>query len=227
MPGYPRQTRNKHRCCLPALAGFTSPRSMGPDGMKLGVGIPAEQVEFPESSTATREDTVDCRTDLADWKWEHARHKNRRPNRRSTPLSTASKHQWLSVGANWRCCSQVKRGTSGSNTLKGEQFLLDQPFWLRLFPQGLHCSLVTGLQSARAFLLHRLTIEFVTASLSSQLTESFRIPFSGQPPGWGYFLRKRRVCGTGPLGERSLPRRSSGDSRGCTAGLLFSGELCG
>ena len=67
MPGYPRQTRNKHRCCLPALAGFTSPRSMGPGAVKLGVGIPAEQVEFPESSTATRENTMDCRTDLVAW----------------------------------------------------------------------------------------------------------------------------------------------------------------
>ena len=32
--------------------------------------------------------------------------------------------------------------------------------------------------------------------------------------GVGLFLRKRRVCGAGPLGDRSLPRRSSGDSRG-------------
>ena len=54
MPGYPRQTRNKHRCCLPALAGFTSPRSMGPGSNKLGSGIPVEQGEFPESSVPTR-----------------------------------------------------------------------------------------------------------------------------------------------------------------------------
>ena len=59
----------------------------------------------------------------------------------------------------------------------------------------------------------------------------------------GRFLRKRHVCGAGPLGDRSLPRRSSGESRpgrclgqsrprrssgesrGCTAGLAFSGTL--
>ena len=34
--------------------------------------------------------------------------------------------------------------------------------------------------------------------------------------GVGRFLRKRRVCGAGPLGDRSLPRRSSGDSWGCS-----------
>ena len=34
--------------------------------------------------------------------------------------------------------------------------------------------------------------------------------------GVGRFLRKRRVCGAGPLGDRSLPRRSSGDSSGCS-----------
>ena len=59
----------------------------------------------------------------------------------------------------------------------------------------------------------------------------------------GRFLRKRHACGAGPLGDRSLPRRSSGESlpgrclgqsrprrssgesRGCTAGLAFSGTL--
>jgi hypothetical protein len=35
--------------------------------MKLGVGIPAEQGEFPESSTAPLEEAVECPTDLAAW----------------------------------------------------------------------------------------------------------------------------------------------------------------
>ncbi len=47
--------------------------------------------------------------------------------------------------------------------------------------------------------------------------------------GVGRFLRKRHVCGAGPLGERSLPRRSSGDIGfvpgvvlwGCTMGLYY------
>ena len=49
--------------------------------------------------------------------------------------------------------------------------------------------------------------------------------------GVGRFLRKRHVCGAGPLGDRSLPRRSSGDIGvvlwGCTMGLGFSGRLLG
>ena len=31
-----------------------------------------------------------------------------------------------------------------------------------------------------------------------------------QAPGVGRFLRKRHVCGTGPLGDRSLPQRLLG-----------------
>ena len=46
-------------------------------------------------------------------------------------------------------------------------------------------------------------------------------------PGVGRFLRKRCVCGAGPLGDRSLPGRSSGESWGCSAGLAFSGRLPG
>ena len=44
--------------------------------------------------------------------------------------------------------------------------------WLRLLPQELRCSLVTGLQSARASLSPRLAKESATPSLSSQLNRS-------------------------------------------------------
>ena len=49
---------------------------------------------------------------------------------------------------------------------------LDRSCWLRLLPQELRCSLVTGLPSARASLSPRLAKEFATPSLSSQLNRS-------------------------------------------------------
>ena len=49
---------------------------------------------------------------------------------------------------------------------------LDRLCWLRLHPQELRCSLVTGLPSARASLSPRLAKEFATPSLSSQLNRS-------------------------------------------------------
>ena len=49
---------------------------------------------------------------------------------------------------------------------------LDRLCWLRLLPQELRCSLVTGLPSARASLSPRLAKESATPSLSSQLNRS-------------------------------------------------------
>jgi hypothetical protein len=49
---------------------------------------------------------------------------------------------------------------------------LDRSCWLRLLPQELRCSLVTGLPSARASLSPRLAKESATPSLSSQLNRS-------------------------------------------------------
>ena len=56
---------------------------------------------------------------------------------------------------------------------------LDRSCWLRLLPQELRCSLVTGLPSARASLSPRLAKEFATPSLSSQLNRSGRPGASG------------------------------------------------
>jgi hypothetical protein len=43
--------------------------------------------------------------------------------------------------------------------------------------------------------------------------------------GVGRFLRKRRVHSAGPLGDRSLPGRFSGNIRDCTVDLAFPGTL--
>ena len=51
---------------------------------------------------------------------------------------------------------------------------LDRSCWLRLLPQELRWSLVTGLPSARASLSPRLAKESATPSLSSQLNRSGR-----------------------------------------------------
>ena len=57
---------------------------------------------------------------------------------------------------------------------------LDRSCWLRLLPQELRCSLVTGLQSARASLSPCLAKESATPSLSSQLNRSGSDKF-GEP----------------------------------------------
>ncbi len=59
---------------------------------------------------------------------------------------------------------------------------LDRSCWLRLLPQELRCSLVTGLQSARASLSPRLAKESATPSLSSQLNRWLRCHTSGGCP---------------------------------------------
>ena len=56
-----------------------------------------------------------------------------------------------------------KRGKDWARTKQ-----LDRSCWLHLLPQKLRCSLVTGLQSARASLSPRLAKESATPSLSSQ-----------------------------------------------------------
>ena len=63
----------------------------------------------------------------------------------------------------------------------------DRSCWLRLLPQGLRCSLVTGLPSARASLSPRLAKESATPPLSSQLNRS------GGDRFLGAWLRERSV----------------------------------
>ncbi len=63
--------------------------------------------------------------------------------------------------------SEVFASNNSAGTIQ-----LDRSCWLRLLPQELRCSLVTGLQSARASLSPRLAKESATPSFSSQLNRS-------------------------------------------------------
>ena len=50
----------------------------------------------------------------------------------------------------------------------------------------------------------------IGGSSGSILDSRYKLSLTRTPPGVGRFLRKRHVCGAGPLGDRSLPGEAFG-----------------